>query len=328
MTDLSTKYMGLTLKNPVIVGSSGLTNSVAGIKEMAKKGAAAVVLKSLFEEQIRYEVQENMSKSDADQAYPEAHDYISNYVREHNIGRYLKLIEDARKKVDIPIIASINCVSADYWPVFARKIEIAGAHALELNVFIMPSDLSRSSEQNEQLYFDIISEVKKNVSIPVALKVSYHFSNLAQLLQKFSYTGIAALVLFNRFFSPDFNINNFEIVPANLSSTPEELTLSLRWIAIMAQRVQCDLAASTGIHSGEAVIKQILAGAQAVQIVSVLYQKGPAYIETVIKDVEKWMKKKQYLNLNEFRGKMSQLKSKDPAAYERVQFMKYFSEIA
>ena len=167
----------------------------------------------------------------------------------------------------------------------------------------MPSDITHDSGRNEQLYFDVIEEVKKNVSIPVALKVSYYFSNLAQILQKFSFTGISALVLFNRFFSPDFDIDNFEVVPANLSSDPNELTTSLRWIAIMAERVQCDLAASTGVHDGDAVIKQILAGAQAVQVVSSLYKKGPGHLSTMLRDVEKWMKKKQYENLDEFRGK-------------------------
>lgn len=325
MVDLSTTYMGLSLKTPIIVGSSGLTNNVAAIREHEQNGAGAVVLKSLFEEQIRMESEKDISHTH--NYYTEAQDYISNYTREHRVGEYLKLIEDARKAVDMPVIASINCVTSERWPAFAKRLEDAGANALELNVFVLPSDFTRDSEANENLYFKVVDAVKENVSIPISLKISYYFTNLAQMIQKLSFTGIKGIVLFNRFFSPDIDLKKREIVPSHVFSDPAEISTSLRWIAIMAQRVRCDLAASTGIHSGEAVAKQILAGANVVQVVSALYKNKNPYLKTILSDFEAWMKANKYNSLEDFRGSMSQAQSKDAAAYERVQFMRYFSGI-
>lgn len=327
MVDLTTKYMGFTLKNPIIIGSSGLTNSVTSVKDLAAKGAAAVVLKSLFEEQIRMETMQNIQIAGGDNLYPDAHDYISNYVRANNISQYLKLIEDCRKSVTIPVIASINCVTSDEWPAFAKKIENAGASGLELNLFILPSDFSRDAEDNENTYFKVIDEVKKYVKIPVSLKISYYFTNLAQMIQKLSFTGISGIVLFNRFFSPDFDLVNRQVIASNVFSTPGELTISLRWIGIMYDRVRCDLCASTGIHDAEGVIKQILAGANAVQMVSSIYKNSSDHIISVLEGIEKWMENNGFASLESMRGLMSQAKIKDPAGFERVQFMKYFSVI-
>ncbi|NLJ06268.1 MAG: dihydroorotate dehydrogenase-like protein [Sphingobacteriales bacterium] len=327
MIDLTTKYMGFTLKNPVIIGSSGLTNSVAAVKEHASNGAAAVVLKSLFEEQIRMEAQKNIDMAGSDNLYTEAQDYISNYIRAHNLNEYLKLIEDCRKSVDIPVFASINCVTSDEWPAFAQKIESAGASGLELNVFILPSDFSRDAEENENTYFKIVDQVKKYVKIPVSLKISYHFTNLAQMIQKLSFTGISGIVLFNRFFSPDFDLINRQIVPSHIFSNPADLSVSLRWVGIMYDRVRCDICASTGIHDASGVIKQIMAGANAVQMVSSIYKNGSKYIKVVLEEMEKWMENNGFHSLSEMRGQMSQARIKDPAGFERVQFMKYFAGI-
>jgi dihydroorotate dehydrogenase (fumarate) len=208
--------------------------------------------------------------------------------------------------------------------VFAAQLEKAGADALELNMFFLPSDFERTSEEKEAAYFQIIDKVQKAVSIPISLKISYYFSNLGPMIQKLSETGIGGLVLFNRFFSPDFDIDKFEVVPSNRLSAPSDLPISLRWIAIMAERVNCDLAASTGVHDGIAVIKQLLAGANAVQVVSTLYNNDKGYIQEMLKTLEDWMAKKGFNSLADFRGKMSQAKSSNPAAYERMQFMKYF----
>ncbi|MBT3302032.1 MAG: dihydroorotate dehydrogenase-like protein [Bacteroidetes bacterium] len=327
MTDLSTKYLGFDLKSPIIVGSSGLTNSVIAVKEHADNGAGAVVLKSLFEEQIRMESEQNIQNVGSDNLYAEAQDYISNYTKDHNLDKYLQLIEDCKKEVDIPVIASINCVSADGWPEFASKIEKAGADALELNVFILPSDFARGTDENETVYFKIVEEVQKYCTLPLSLKISYYFTNLAQMIQKLSFTGIKGLTLFNRFFSPDFDLKTKKVVAANLLSNPAELTTSLRWIGIMYDRVRCDLAASTGVHDGEGVVKQILAGANAVQVVSALYKNGNSHLVQIKNGLIKWMEDNGHKSLNEFRGKMSQSVINDPAAYERVQFMKYFSGI-
>lgn len=327
MVNLETTYMGLNLKNPLIVGSSGLTNSVENIIEIEKNGAAAVVLKSLFEEQINFAVQKTYMQDELSNMYPEADDYIRNYTRENDVAKYLDLIKKAKEAVDIPIIASINCISGNEWTSFAKKIEDAGADALELNVFVMPSDPEKMGVDNEKIYTEIIDKVLKTVNIPVALKLSYYFSSLAKTVVELSWTGIKGIVLFNRFFSPDIDIENFEVKTSNVFSTPAELALSLRWVAMLSTHVKCDMAASTGVHDGKGIIKQLLAGAHAVQIASVLYKKGFREIGSMLEQVENWMERKNFTTIDQFRGKMSIDKAKNPAAFERVQFMKHFSGI-
>ena len=324
MVDLSTQYLGMTLKNPVIAGSSGLTNSAKKVKELEEKGAGAVVLKSIFEEEIAFEYEDILNEAESKGYDLDQFDYYDYKIKEDNLNKYTSLISESKKNVSIPVVASVNCVYSHEWLAFASQLEKAGADALELNMFFLPSDFERTSEEKEKVYFQIIEQVQKAVTIPIALKISYYFSNLGPMIQKLSNTGISGLVLFNRFFSPDFDIDKFEVKSSNVFSTPSELTISLRWIAIMAERVNCDLAASTGVHDGEAVIKQILAGASAVQVASTLYKHGSARIGEMLNDVETWMQKKGYSQLSDFRGKMSQAKSSNPAAYERVQFMKYF----
>ena len=327
MVNLEASYMGLKLKNPIIVGSSGLTNSVENIIEIAKQGAGAVVLKSLFEEQIKHSASSTIMQNEFGNAYHEAEDYIRNYTREKDVAGYLELIKESKKAVDIPIIASVNCITDSEWIKFAKQIEDAGADALELNVFVMPSDPNRDAAQNEAVYFDIIQKVLEVVKIPVALKISHYFSSLAKTITKLSWTGVKGIVLFNRFFSPDIDIENLEIKTTNVFSSPSDIAISLRWIAMMSSHVSCDLAASTGVHDGKALIKQLLAGAKAVQIASVLYKKGFKEIGLMIENLENWMDRKNYTRLDQFIGKMSIAEAENPAAYERVQFMKHFSGI-
>ncbi len=326
MSNLQTSYMGFRLKNPIIAASSGLTNSVEDIRELVENGASAVVLKSIFEEEIRKELDKDSRKMQMEGfLYPETLEFYDNYDVEDTLTRYLKLIRDCRKAVDVPVIASINCVTADKWPYYASTLQDAGADALELNVFILPSDLNHEAARTEQLYFDIVEKVLKEVSIPVALKISYYSSNLANLIHRLSGTGIAGMVLFNRFYSPDIDLDSLEVVSTHVYSHPSDLPVSLRWIAIMAGRVGCDLAASTGIHDGQAVIKQILAGAQAVQIASTLYRNGKGQLARMLEELSGWMEERGFTGLDDFRGKLSYSKLENPAAYERVQFMKYFS---
>ncbi len=326
MADLSTSYLGLNLKNPIIAASSGLTKTIHQIQEIEKHGAGAVVLKSIFEEEINYEMKKNMNQMSAPSLiYPEIFDAFDFDAMEDGVSKYLFLIEDAKKSVEIPIIASINCVDAEEWTSFAKRIQDAGADAIELNMFILPSDLKRSGEDNEKVYFDVIEKVKKEISIPVSLKISYYFSNLANMIMKLSETGINGLVLFNRFYSPDIDINNLEVNPSNIYSSPSDITISLRWIAIMANRVKCDLAASTGVHDGEGVVKQLLAGANAVQVASSLYKNGYSQITEMVTFLDKWMTKKKFNKIDDFRGKLSQSSTNNPAAYERVQFMQHFA---
>jgi len=327
MANLETTYMGLKLKNPIIVGSSGLTNSIENIIEIEKEGAGAVVLKSLFEEQINQAANQTFDQGDFSNYYPEAQDYIQNYSTENDVAIYLDLIKECKQNVNIPIIASINCMSSSEWINFAKKIEVAGADALELNIFVLPSDPKKSGEDNEKVYFEIAKKITSLIKIPVSIKLSYYFSGLARTIEMLSWTKIKSIVLFNRFFSPDIDINNFEIKSSNVFSTPADLAQSLRWVAMLSEKIDCDISSSTGVHNGEAAIKQLLAGATTVQIASVLYKKGLKEISIIIKEIEDWMEKKNFKSIDDFRGKMSVKVSENPAAWERVQFMKYFSGI-
>lgn len=325
MADLTTTYLGLKLKNPIIAASSGLTEHLKSIKELEKNGAAAVVLKSIFEEEITHEY-EALAQEANDMGYNAEHmDYFDYQIREKNITRYIQLIKEAKSEVSIPIIASINCFSTHEWEYFAMNCEKAGVDALELNIFILPSDIDLESDLIEKRYFKIIEKIKAKVNIPIALKISPYFSNLGAMIQKFDKSGIDGLVLFNRFFSPDIDIDKLELASSFVFSNPDDIALPLRWMSIMSKKVECDLVASTGIHDGEGVIKQILAGANAVQLASVLYKNGTTVIGDMLKTLEDWMDQKGFKNLDDCRGLLSQSASSKPALYERVQFMKYFS---
>jgi dihydroorotate dehydrogenase (fumarate) len=325
--DLRTSYLGFTLQNPIIVGSCGYTYSVKDVKSLVENGAAAIVLKSIFEEEIVWEMESNLAQMQRPMTiYPEIYDFFDLETIEDSVTKYLNLISECKKEVDVPIIASVNCISSHEWVPFARRIEEAGADALELNIFIMPSDLNRTSQENEKMYFEIIDSVVSVAKIPVAVKLSYYFTNLASMIKQISERGVKGIVLFNRFFEPDFDLDTFTVVPTNVLSSPSDLGKSLRWIAIMSERVNCDLCASTGVHDGKAVIKQILAGAKAVQIASAIYRKGPRVIGEMLEEIKNWMNEKGFNSLDDFRGRMSQSRSLNPAAYERAQFMHYFSE--
>jgi len=325
--DLRTNYLGFTLQNPIIVGSCGYTYSVKDVKSLVENGAAAIVLKSIFEEEILWEMESNLAQMQRPMTiYPEIYDFFDLETIEDSVTKYLNLISECKKEVDVPIIASVNCISSHEWVSFARRIEEAGADALELNIFIMPSDLNRTSQENEKMYFEIIDSVVSVAKIPVAVKLSYYFTNLASMIKQISERGVKGIVLFNRFFEPDFDLDTFTVVPTNVLSSPSDLGKSLRWIAIMSERVSCDLCASTGVHDGKAVIKQILAGAKAVQIASAIYRKGPKVIGEMLEEIKNWMNEKGFNSLDDFRGRMSQSRSLNPAAYERAQFMHYFSE--
>ncbi len=327
MVDLKTTYLGLTLRNPLIVGSSGLTNTIENLMEIEKNGAGAVVLKSLFEEQIHYGASKVIMDGEHANLYPEAEDYIRNYSRHNDLSVYLNLIRQAKEKLSIPVIASINCITPSEWIDFAKKVEEAGADALELNVAVLPSDPNKKSEEIEKVYFDVARNILKIVDIPVSIKLSYYFSALANTLVRLSWTGIKGLVLFNRFYTPDFDIEAQEIKSSFVFSTPSDLGLSLRWVAMLSPHVKCDISASTGVHSAEAFIKQLLAGATTVQLASVLYKKGFREIGIIIEELENWMIRHNYQKIDDFRGALSIEKSENPAAFERIQFMKHFSGI-
>ncbi len=326
MSKLKTTYLGLQLKNPIIVGSSGLTNSVAKIKKLQAAGAGAVVLKSLFEEQILHEINHQVHTSEG-LDHPEALDYIQNYNRKHSVNEYLELIKSAKKETTIPIIASINCFSANEWVDFAKQIEAAGADALELNAFVVNTDKNSVAAEYEEIYYKIAQVVSDSISIPVSMKLSPYFSNLVQVVDRLSVIGAKGVVLFNRFYEPDVDIHKLTLVSSEILSSPADIRGSLRWVAIVSDKVRSiDVASSTGVHDGEAVIKQLLVGAQAVQTCSAIYKKGPAAIAEMVQKLSSWMDDKGYSSIEEFRGSMSYGNMKNPALYERAQFMKYFSD--
>lgn len=325
MINLETKYMGLKLKNPIIVASSGLTNSIEKIKDLENAGAGAVVLKSIFEEQINNEVSDLINR-DPQNLYPEAEDYIWNYTRNNSITRHLNLLSEAKKETEIPIIASINCMSASEWTVFAKDFENAGADALELNLFFVPTARQRSSEEIEQLYLKIVSEVKKQVTIPVSVKIGYYYTNLVSMADRLVAHGANALVLFNRFYEPDIDIEKMQITSSEVFSSPADISRSLRWIGLISSQLpKVEIAAGTGIHDGEAVIKQLLAGAQTVQVCSGIYINGSQLIAGMLNDLTAFMKKQNFKKIEDFRGRLSYKNIPDPMQYERAQFMKYFS---
>lgn len=322
MANLTVNYAGLTLRNPFIISSSGLTNSVDKNRKLDQLGAGAIVLKSLFEEQISHETGKLMEGTD----YPEALDYLRHYSRSNSLTEYLNLIRDTKKAVNIPVIASINCVSASEWMKFGAKIQEAGADALELNAYILPTEVDKSSADYEKRYFDLISGIRKIVTIPVIIKIGSNFTNLGNMVKNLYYRKTNAVVLFNRYYEPDINLNNMTFGSAEVFSSPADIRNTLRWIGIISSTVaEIDIAASTGIHSGEAAIKLILAGAKAIQVCSVLYKKGPEYLAEMIDKFEEWMIDNKFSTVEEFRGKMNYQNIPDPAVYERAQFMKYFS---
>lgn len=327
MADLSTTYMGLELRTPLIAASSGLTDNIANLLRFEEHGVGAVVLKSLFEEEIILEKEARLAKMSSNSfIYPETlefYDYHDDADHE-STHQYLEMVREASEKVKVPIIPSINCVTADQWTFFPRELELAGADAIELNIFIMPSDLKRSKSENEKVYFDIINEVTNQVKIPVSLKISFYFSDLAIMIKKLSETDIKGLVLFNRFYSPDIDTDAMEITSASVLSNPGDISTALRWIGIMHDHVSCDLAASTGVHTGNDLVKMILAGASAVQVASAFYKNGVDYASVLLKEMEEWMDKKGYKSIKDFKALMSQHETANPAVFQRVQFMKYF----
>lgn len=325
MAKLNTTYLGLELKNPIIVASSGLTNSVNKIKELEKNGAGAIVLKSLFEEQINGEVSDLISKDPQNQ-YPEAEDYIRNYIRQNSVASHLELLKQAKKEVQIPIIASINCVSSQEWTGFAKEFEAAGADALELNIFFVPTDRKETNEMIEKLYTNVVSKVKSQVKIPVSAKVGFYFTNLIAMADKLLGYGAEAITLFNRFYEPDIDINKLELTSSEVFSTSADIRRSLRWVGMISAALpKLEIAASTGIHDGEAVIKQLLAGAHVAQVCSTVYINGPKVIGEMLEDLEKFMEKWNFETIDDFRGRLSYHNIPDPFMYERSQFMKYFS---
>ena len=326
MDKLETTYLGLKLKNPIIAASSGLTSSVEKIVELEKAGIGAVVLKSIFEEQINGEVTSMLSKDTQNSGYPEAEDYIKGYLRDNTIKKHIELIESAKKAVNIPVIASVNCVSPDEWTSFSKDFQDAGADALELNIFYIPTDRHEKPGVVEQLYIDVLRKVKSQVSIPVAVKFGIYHSNILGMAEKLKANGASGIVMFNRFYEPDINVDTLEITSSEVFSSPSDIRRSLRWVGMVSSAVSnLDIAASTGIHDVNAVLKQLLAGAQVAQLCSTLYLHGVNVVPEMLTGISDFMKKWNFKKIDDFRGRLSYKNIPDPMLYERSQFMKYFS---
>ncbi|MFO8130150.1 MAG: dihydroorotate dehydrogenase-like protein [Bacteroidales bacterium] len=319
--DLSTTYMGLKLKNPIIVSSSKLTNNIGNIKKCADQGAGAIVLKSLFEEQLLADADKLMDQDDKYFWFPEAVDFINKYSKEYGVKEYLELIREAKKMTGIPILGSINCSTPNEWPKFAKNLEEAGLDGLELNISIFPFDANVTSKTIEDRYVEIIEAVKAHVSIPVSVKIGACFTNLMQMVSRLSEAGADAVVLFNRYYRPDIDIDTGKIHRDNYFSAPEEITQSLRWVSLLSNKVKCDIAANTGIHNAEGVIKQLYAGASATQICTTLYKNGIGVISSILFDIKNWMEKNAVESIGEFQGSVAS-REENLAAFERVQFMK------
>jgi len=324
MEKLTTNYLGLKLNSPVILSSSRLTSTVEGLLEAEENGAGAVVLKSLFEEQIMYHVNSMPSST----GYPEADDYITYYTKSHSVDEYLNLVKNAKKKLTVPVIPSINCFSSEGWIDFGRIISESGADALEVNVFFMPTDRKVSSADSEKVYFELIEKLKNKVKIPIVLKIGSRFSNILYMVDQFYMRGVEGVVMFNRFYEPDIDTKKLEIVPASIFSKTDERRNVLRWIAMTsAQDIKINISASTGVHSGDDVVRFLLAGADTVQVCSVLYQKGIGYLKNLNQELSDWKAKNSFKSIDEFRGKLNWVNYEKPTVFERTQFMKYFSSV-
>jgi len=327
MADLSTTYMGHALKNPIIVGSSDLTMSVNRVRECEEAGAGAVVLKSLFEEQIENEIRQARNQSSSPDNHTEADDYIRQTALYLSEDRYLRLIRESKRSVSIPVIASLNCIRPDWWTNYASRMAEAGADGIELNIAITPTYLMQTAAQVEATYVRIVESVREKVNLPISVKIGPYFSSLPHTARALRNAGADVLVLFNRFSQFDIDIENMKLAHHYHFSTPSEIHLPLRWIAVLATQSGCQLASATGIHDGTGVIKQILAGAQAVHICSVLLQNGVGWIGKMLEDLEKWMDRHGFENIDAFRGRMSMELDGKPDFYQRQQYIKVLAEV-
>ena len=325
--DLTTTYLGMRLRTPLVPSASPLSEEIDNIKRMEDAGASAVVLSSLFEEQIlldRYELHHHLTHGT--ESFAEALTYIPEppELEDIRLGAedYLERIRKAKEAVAIPIIASLNGVSISGWTDYANLIQEAGADALELNIYYIPTNPTLTGAEVEQTYLDILAIVKSLVTIPVAVKLSPFFSNLANMARRLDEAGVDALVLFNRFYQPDIDLDNLVVRPNVILSTPQALRLPLRWIAILYGRIRADLAATSGIHTAQDVIKMLMAGANVTMLCSVLLRHGIDHIRLIEQGLRQWMEEHEYESVEQMRGSMSQIHCANPGEFERAQYVR------
>jgi dihydroorotate dehydrogenase (fumarate) len=328
--DLRARYMGLELRNPIVAAASPLTANVDSLKRLQDAGVAAVVLPSLFEEQIEHE---EMATNDlllyGTEVSPEASGFFPEPLQHGSgIDKYLQLIGDAKRALSVPVIASLNGYTPGGWTRYARQFEAAGADAIELNVYFLATDPDDTSGAVEQRYLDLVAAVRAETRVPVAVKVAPYFSAFAHMARQLVASGASGLVLFNRFVQPDIMLDELEVAPHLVLSTSDELRLALRWIAILHGRVEASLAATGGAHTAEDVLKLLLAGADCVMMASSLLKQGPTQVRAVLTGVEAWMAEREYVSVQQMRGSLSQRACPDPAAFERANYMKALKSYA
>ena len=328
--NLSTRYLGLELSNPLVPSAGPMTSEVATVRQLEDAGAAAVVLPSLFEEQLRHDAFElDHHLSHGSESFSEALTYFPK-VDDFKLGpdQYLGHIDAVKRAVDIPVIASLNGAALGGWTEYAREIEQAGADALELNIYYVAAEFDVSSAQVEQRYIDILSAVTSAINIPVAVKIGPYFSSLPRFAERLDESGADGLVLFNRFYQPDIDLEELAVVPNLFLSESSESRLAMRWIAILCGRLGASLAATTGIHSATDVLKLVMAGADVTQICSVLLKRGCGVVEEILTDVREWMEEHEYESIEQMKGSLSQRACPDPAAFERANYMKTLQRYA
>jgi dihydroorotate dehydrogenase (fumarate) len=326
--DLSTTYLGLKLKNPIVPSASPLSQQLDDIRKMEDAGAAAVVMFSIFEEQIRHDEEAlDHLLTAGNESFAEALSYFPD-AGEYKVGAdaYLDLVRKACDACDMPIIGSLNGVSDSGWTDYARKIEEAGAHAIELNVYYVATDPQQDAARVERMYLDAVRAVKASVKIPVAVKLSPYFSSLAHTARQIEAAGADGLVLFNRFYQPDFDLDTLEVLSDLHLSTPSEIRLPLRWIALLHGKINASLAATTGVHSGREVVKYLLAGADVAMTTSALLKNGIGHIRTLLADLENWMRKHEYASVTDMKGAMSQHAVANPGAFERANYIRILED--
>jgi len=328
MSNLSVRYLGLSLSNPLVVAASGLTANAAGVRKAAEAGAGAIVLKSLFEEQLEAELGAAAASLDAG-AHPEAAAFLSGAGWAEGAADYLKLIRDAKAAAGpVPVIASVNCRGEASWAEYAERIALSGADALELNIAFLPSSPDESSAAVEERVLGVVRAVRAKTKLPLAVKLGSGYTSLPSLARALAGAGAGALVLFNRFFRLDIDLDTLALKPGPERSGPADYHESLRWISILHDRVGCDLAAGTGVHDAEAALKLILSGASAVQICSVLYQRGWSAIGDIKRGMETWLDARGESSLAALKGRLCQWRSSDPDGYLRLQYIKALTGIS
>lgn len=325
MIDLSTEYLGLKLKNPIVPSASPLSRDIDTVKQLEDYGASAIVLYSLFEEQIDHEKRElDHFLTHGTESYAEALDYFPEPTEYTNLEAedYLEHIRNLKESIDIPVIASLNGVSEGGWMKYAEKMQQAGADALELNIYYVAADPEKTSHDIENMYLDDLKAVKKAVDIPVSMKLSPYFTAFANMAGKLDAEGVDGLVLFNRFYQPDINLEELSVEPDLVLSTSWEGRLPLRWMAILKDHVRCSLATTSGVHNHEDILKMVMAGADVTMTASALLQNGVRHIRTMLEGLEYWMNENEYESINQMKGSMSNFRIKEPEAYERANYMK------